>query len=113
MRVGNMDGFGVAEPWTHRAIMNGIAVTAATTQSIWQDHPEKVLGTTAEFARQNPNTARAVTAAIIEASRWIDESLANKTRMAETIAGKAYVNTGVDRSEERRVGKECRSRWSP
>ena len=21
--------------------------------------------------------------------------------------------TGVDRSEERRVGKECRSRWSP
>src|SRR5258708_39800624 len=101
--------------------MDGIGVTAATPQSIWQDHPEKVLGTTAEFARQNPNTARAVTAAIIEASRWIDESLANKTRMAETIAGKAYVNTGVDainqrilgrcqdRSEERRVGKECRS----
>ena len=22
-------------------------------------------------------------------------------------------NTGADRSEERRVGKECRSRWSP
>ena len=23
------------------------------------------------------------------------------------------LDTGVDRSEERRVGKECRSRWSP
>lgn len=105
MRVGNMDGFCVGEPWNHRAIMDGIGVTAATTQSIWQDHPEKVLGTTAEFARQNPNTARAVTAAIIEASRWIDESLANKTRMAETIAGKAYVNTGVDAINQRILGR--------
>ena len=24
-----------------------------------------------------------------------------------------YNTTGDDRSEERRVGKECRSRWSP
>src|SRR5215203_7272381 len=24
-----------------------------------------------------------------------------------------YIWAGVDRSEERRVGKECRSRWSP
>ena len=23
------------------------------------------------------------------------------------------INAGLDRSEERRVGKECRSRWSP
>ncbi len=64
-----------------------------------------MLGTTAEFARQNPNTARAVTAAIIEAGRWIDESLANKTRMAETIAGKAYVNTGVDAINQRILGR--------
>ena len=25
----------------------------------------------------------------------------------------AYLFTGIRRSEERRVGKECRSRWSP
>src|SRR2546421_9259915 len=24
-----------------------------------------------------------------------------------------FVSTGINRSEERRVGKECRSRWSP
>ena len=28
-------------------------------------------------------------------------------------AGHAYTKEKVDRSEERRVGKECRSRWSP
>ena len=105
MRVGNMDGFCVGEPWNHRAIMDGIGFTATTTQDIWKDHPEKVLGTTSEFVQKYPNTARAVTAAILEASRWIDESLANKTRMAETIAGKAYVNTGVDAINQRILGR--------
>ena len=105
MRVGNMDGFCVGEPWNQRAIMDGIGVTASTTQAIWQDHPEKVLGTTAEFAQKYPNTARAVTAAILEASRWVDEGLANKNKMAETIAGKAYVNTSVDAINQRILGR--------
>jgi nitrate/nitrite transport system substrate-binding protein len=64
-----------------------------------------VLGTTAEFVQKNPNTARAVTAAILEASRWIDESLANKNKMAETIAAKAYVNTSVDAINQRILGR--------
>ena len=38
----------------------------------------------------------------------LDETVDAKVfKEAEDIAGK------VDRSEERRVGKECRSRWSP
>src|SRR5256885_1738710 len=33
---------------------------------------------------------------------------------AETLTGLAYMgDLVVERSEERRVGKECRSRWSP
>jgi len=105
MRVGNMDGFCVGEPWNHRAIMDGIGITATTTQDIWKDHPEKVLGTTSEFVQKYPNTARAVTAAILEASKWIDDGLANKNKMAETIAGKAYVNTGVDAINQRILGR--------
>jgi nitrate/nitrite transport system substrate-binding protein len=105
MRVGNMDGFCVGEPWNHRAIIDGIGITAATTQDIWKDHPEKVLGTTAEFVKKNPNTARAVTAAILEASQWIDASLGNKNKMAETIADKSYVNTSVDAINQRILGR--------
>jgi nitrate/nitrite transport system substrate-binding protein len=105
MRVGNMDGFCVGEPWNHRAIIDGIGVTAVTTQDIWRDHPEKVLGCTAEFTQKNPNTARAVTAAILEASKWIDASLANKQKMAETIADKSYVNTSVDAINQRILGR--------
>ncbi len=105
MRVGNMDGFCVGEPWNHRAIIDGIGVTAITTQDIWKDHPEKVLGSTAEFVKKNPNTARAVTAAILEAGKWIDASLSNKAKMAETIADKSYVNTSVDAINQRILGR--------
>jgi nitrate/nitrite transport system substrate-binding protein len=105
MRVGNMDGFCVGEPWNHRAILDGIGVTAATTQEVWKDHPEKVLGTTAEFVQKYPNTARAVTAAILEAGKWIDTGLSNKNKMAETIAQRAYVNTGVDAINQRILGR--------
>ena len=105
MRVGNMDGFCVGEPWNHRAIIDGIGITAATTQDVWKDHPEKVLGTTGEFAKKYPNTCRAVTAAILEAGRWIDGGLQNKNKMAETIADKAYVNTSVDAINQRILGR--------
>ena len=105
MRVGNMDGFSVGEPWNHRAIIDKIGVSAATSQDVWKDHPEKVLGTTADFVKKYPNTARAVTAAILEASQWIDASLQNKLKMAETVAQKSYINTSVDAINERILGR--------
>ncbi len=105
MRVGNMDGFCVGEPWNHRAIMDGIGITANTTQDIWKDHPEKVLGCTAEFVRKYPSTTRAVMMAVLEASRWIDASLANKMKMAETVAQKSYINTSVDAINQRILGR--------
>ena len=57
MRVGNMDGFCVGEPWGNRAIVDKIGWTVETTQGIWKDHPEKTLGCQAEFVEKNPNTA--------------------------------------------------------
>ncbi|MBK7052056.1 MAG: ABC transporter substrate-binding protein [Rhodoferax sp.] len=105
MRVGNMDGFCVGEPWNHRAIMDGIGITANTTQDIWKDHPEKVLGCSAEFVKKYPNTTRAVMMAVLEASRWIDASLQNKLKMAETVAQKSYINTSVDAINQRILGR--------
>lgn len=105
MRVGNMDGFCVGEPWNNRAIMDGIGFTAVTTQDIWVDHPEKVLGTSAEWVAKNPNTARAMTAAILEAGRWIDASIVNKQKTADTVAQKSYINTDSDVIVARMLGR--------
>jgi nitrate/nitrite transport system substrate-binding protein len=105
MRAGNMDGFCVGEPWNNRAIMDNIGFSAATSQDIWIDHPEKVIGTTAEWVQKNPNTARAVVAAILDAGKWIDASIANKQKTAETIARKSFVNTDTEAIVARMLGR--------
>ena len=105
MRVGNMDGYCVGEPWPYRAIVDKIGFTANTTQDLWKDHPEKVLGTTAEFVEKYPNTTRAMTAAIIDAGRWIDASLSNRQRTAEVVADKSYVNTDKEVIVARMLGR--------
>ena len=95
MRIGNMDGFCVGEPWNARAIYDKIGYTVATSQDIWVDHPEKVLGTTADFVAKNPNTARAMMMAVLEACKYIDAT-ANRAKVAELISGKSYVNAPKD-----------------
>jgi len=91
MRVGNMDGFCVGEPWGARAIYDKIGFTTITTQELWKDHPEKVLGTSLEFVQKYPNTTRAMMAAVLEASKFIDAT-ANRAKVAQIISSKSYVN---------------------
>ncbi len=104
MKIGNMSGFCVGEPWNQRAIKDGMGFTAVTSQEIWPDHPEKVLGTTAGWVTANPNAARALTAAVLEASRWIDTSDANRIETAQVVAGRAYINSPVQTIQGRMLG---------
>jgi nitrate/nitrite transport system substrate-binding protein len=105
MRVGNMDGYCVGEPWNARAIADKIGFTATTTQDIWKDHPEKVLATTGEFVAKHPNACRAAIAAILDASKFIDTSLSTKRETAEVVADRAYVNTDRDVILGRMLGR--------
>ncbi len=104
MQHGQVDGFSVGEPWNQRAIAEGVGFSVASSQDIWPDHPEKVLGGTAEFVNRHPNAARAAIMAVLEASRWIDASIANKTQMAEAIASPSFVNSPVDQILPRMLG---------
>ena len=103
MRIGNMDGYCVGEPWNARAIYDKVGYTVATSQDIWVDHPEKVLGTTAEFVAKNPNTSRAMIMAILDACRYI-EATENRAKVAKLISGKAYVNAPEEVIAGRFVG---------
>lgn len=103
MRIGNMDGFCVGEPWNARAIHDKVGFSVATSQDIWTDHPEKVLGCTADFVEKTPNTALAMTKAILEACRYIDAT-ANRASVAKLISGKSYVNAPEEVIAGRFVG---------
>ncbi|WP_293772699.1 CmpA/NrtA family ABC transporter substrate-binding protein [uncultured Pantoea sp.] len=105
MKIGNMSGFCVGEPWNQRAISDDIGFTAATSQQIWPDHPEKILGTRAAWVKENPNTARALTAAVLEAARWIDASDENRRETAQVLAGRAWINTKPEILQGRMLGQ--------
>ena len=91
MRGGKMDGFCVGEPWNARASADGTGFTAILSETIWPDHPEKVLAFTEEFAEANPNAVKAALKAIHEASVWCDDP-ANRTELAALLAEPAYLN---------------------
>jgi len=105
LRARRIDGFCAGEPWGAQAIEEDMGFTIATSQSIWPDHPEKVLGCTREFVDQYPNTARALVMAILEASRFIDESQENRRSTAQLIAGSDYVDAPVAAIEPRFLGQ--------
>jgi nitrate/nitrite transport system substrate-binding protein len=91
MKVGQMDGFCVGEPWNARSISDDIGFTAITTQAIWKDHPEKVCAFTEEFADKNPKTVKAVLKALHEASVWLDK-MENREEQAKIVSAPTYIN---------------------
>src|SRR5690606_6273101 len=57
-----------------------------------------------EFAERYPNTARALTMAVLEASRFIDASEENRRSTARLISGSDYVDVPLCAVEPRFLG---------
>lgn len=91
MKVGNMDVFCVGEPWNEQLVNQGIGFTAATTGELWKGHPEKALGLRADWIEKNPNAAKALLMAVMEAQQWC-ESMDNKAEMADILGKRQWFN---------------------
>lgn len=92
MEAGTIDGYAVGEPWNQAAVFKKIGVPVITDAEIWKNNPEKVFGMTAEFVEQNPNTAIAVTKALIRAAKWLDENdNANRPEAVDILSRPEYV----------------------
>lgn len=91
MKVGNMDGFCVGEPWNQVAVKQGIGFTHLATQDIWKHHPEKALVLNKEFSVNKRDDLKKVMKAILEASIWLDD-MKNRDEAAEIIGRVSYVN---------------------
>ncbi|WAB99632.1 MULTISPECIES: CmpA/NrtA family ABC transporter substrate-binding protein [Pseudomonas] len=104
IQAGRIDGFCVGEPWAAAAVAQGQGFTLATSQSIWADHPEKVLACARTFAEQYPNSARALIKAILAASRFIEQSQENRHGTAQLLSSSAYLDTPLENVEPRLLG---------
>ncbi|PRA54187.1 MULTISPECIES: CmpA/NrtA family ABC transporter substrate-binding protein [Pseudomonas] len=105
LQAGRIDGLCVGEPWSASAVKQNLGFTMATSQAIWPDHPEKVLGCTRAFVEQYPNTARALVMAILEASRFIEQSPENRRSTAQLLSASEYLDTPLAFIEPRLLGE--------
>lgn len=72
LEAGTIYGYCVGEPWNQQAVFKGIGVPVTTNYDVWKNNPEKVFVMTKEFTEKYPNTATAVTKALIRAGKWLD-----------------------------------------
>jgi nitrate/nitrite transport system substrate-binding protein len=104
MKVGTMDCFCVCEPWNLQLVHQGIGYTALTTGELWNKHPEKSFGLRAEWVDKNPNAARALLMAVMEAQQWSDK-MDNKDELAAIMAKRQWINAPVEDVLDRTKGK--------
>ncbi|ATN11293.1 nitrate ABC transporter substrate-binding protein [Pseudomonas sp. FDAARGOS_380] len=104
LQAGRIDGLCVGEPWCASAVQQHQGFTLATSQAIWPDHPEKVLGCTQAFVDAYPNTARVLVMAILEASRFIEQSRENRRSTAQLLSAPEYLDAPVACIEPRLLG---------
>jgi ABC-type nitrate/sulfonate/bicarbonate transport system substrate-binding protein len=89
LRDGRIDGFCAGEPWGSHAVASGAGALALSTADIWPDHPEKLLAFAEGAAEAEPEAALALTAAVIEAARWLDEP-ANGAEAARLLQARLF-----------------------
>jgi len=73
LKVGNLDGFCVGEPWNSLAVQHRLGWTVATSTDLCRGHPEKILLVREEFAEKKPDQHLALIAALLEACQWCDD----------------------------------------
>lgn len=101
MKVGNMDGYCVGEPWNGVAVKQEIGFTEIATQDIWKHHPEKALVVNKKFSEGRKEDLKNVMKAVLEACKWLDNR-ANRKK-ASPVIGK-YINAPADVIEARLMG---------
>ena len=90
LESGTIYGYCVGEPWNQQAVFKGIGVPVTTNYDIWKNNPEKVFVMTEKFVNENPNTAIAVTKALIRAGKWLDEP-SNRAEAVKILSMSQYV----------------------
>ncbi len=103
MKVDNMEGFSVGEPWNGVAAAQNVGFTEITSQDIWTNHPEKALVVNAEFASTQRADLKKVMLAIVEACKWLDNQ-GNRKKAVSWLTKPYYVNAPVAAIESRILG---------
>jgi nitrate/nitrite transport system substrate-binding protein len=103
MKVDNMEGYCVGEPWNGVAAAQNIGFTHIASQDLWPHHPEKALVVNDAFATAHREDLKKVMKAIIEACKWLD-IMGNRKKAAGWLTKPYYVNAALPVIEARLSG---------
>lgn len=97
LKTGTINGYCVGEPWNQQAVFESVGVPVISDYEIWKNSPEKVFGLRADFVEQYPNTALALTKALIRAAIWLDaDGNANRREASEILARAEYIGADAE-----------------
>ena len=103
MKVDNMEGYCVGEPWNGIAAKQNVGFTHIASQDIWKNHPEKAFVVNKKFSEGRREELKLVMKAIMEACKWLDVP-ANRKKAAAILSKPYYVNALTDVIEARLMG---------
>jgi nitrate/nitrite transport system substrate-binding protein len=104
LRAENLDGYLSPDPFNQRAVWEKIGFIHLLTKEIWQGHPCCAFATSADFARENPNSYGALFKAIVDATHFSSKA-ENRKEIAKAIAPKNYLNQPVPVLEQVLTGR--------
>jgi NitT/TauT family transport system ATP-binding protein len=90
LRMGQIDGFCVGEPWNSVAVDAGVGAIVTPTTALWPLSPEKVLGCRAEWAQRYPEQLARLIRALYRAAWWIERP-ENHPEVAKLLSEPGYV----------------------
>jgi nitrate/nitrite transport system substrate-binding protein len=103
MKVGNMQGFSVGEPWNGKAVADTVGFTHVASQDIWKNHTEKALVVNKTFSETKKDDLKKIMKAIMEAQKWLDDP-ANRAEAATFLGQPKYVNAPAEVIKGRLTG---------
>ena len=94
---GKVIGYANDELFNQQTIADKKAFTAYLDRDIWHGHPEKILATLDTWLKDNPNTARAMMAAVLESCQYC-ENEQNIATLAPILGQAEYTDAGNNKT---------------
>lgn len=91
MQAGLIEGYCVGEPWNQEAVKAKAGFVAYVSRDVWQGYPGQILATTQPWIDENPNSTRAMMAAVLEACQFCDQPQ-NRQEIAQILSRSRYLN---------------------
>jgi ABC-type nitrate/sulfonate/bicarbonate transport system substrate-binding protein len=88
---GIIDGFCVGEPWNSLSVQLGVGAVQATSNQIWNNGVEKILGVTEAWHQNNPGTHLRLRLALMESCRWLANPV-NREQAALVLSEPRYLD---------------------